>query len=470
MADDDEPPDRTRGFWRWVKSPWVRRRAEREAADAEAELAALDPDRVGEAEVARLVEGLLRKPRMFPVTQTFEKLGRRAVPHLVRALSDRRYLRPYSARHPSRLPLGEVLLLLDGLAPPGIVGRLAELAFHPTPAVREVAARGLGSLATPAALPAWLAASGDPDGEVCSAAVWGVGAALEAGRVSPEFAAGAFDRLAELLDHDGPGADVPLGAAEAVARLDPARALPHFLAPARFTPGNPRLNDLLQAADEHDLRLPPDRVGRLLDALRPQADDYFVGSGIGYLLVQLARQGAADARPRADDALTWAAPGSAGAREIGQAAAQATALLSGVSDPTAAVFERLAAGGIDRLTAPQRAYSVASACHAEVANGGFAQYLVNTAGERATEAAAAFEAIGAAAHAGIVRRAVALFGPAGPAADRDARHEQLAALTPAQDAELDRLSTDYYGAAGDVPTLLLLFAGRHPADFRPAAG
>jgi HEAT repeat protein len=164
-------PDRTRGFWRWVKNPWVRRRAERDDAELAAELDALDPDRVSEAEVARLVDGLLRQGLMFPVTQKFDRLGRRAVPQLVRAVSDPRYLRPYRDSGTARLPLGAVLDLLEPFAPPEIVGRLAELATHSQPAVREAAARGLGNLATPAALSAWLAVSRDPDGDMCSAAV-----------------------------------------------------------------------------------------------------------------------------------------------------------------------------------------------------------------------------------------------------------------------------------------------------------
>lgn len=466
MTAANNPPDRTRGFWRWVKNPWIRRRAEREAADEEAGLAAFDADWVKDADVARLVAGLRRRWLMWPVTQKFERLGRRAEPHLIRALADSRYLRPYP-ENPSRLPLREVLRLLDENPPAEIAGRLAELASHKSPLVREAAARSLGSMATPATLPAWLAATRDPDGDVRSAAVWGVDAALRAGRVTPEFAVGAFDRVAELLDYDGPGADIALGAAGVLVRLDPACALPQLLDPRRFAAGNPRLHDLLKAADEHGLPLPPDHASRLMDDLRPHAGDYFAGSSIGYLLCQLARQRTTDARARADAATGWAAHASPGAREIGQAAARALALLGGVTHPTTVVLTRLeAGGGIDRLTAPQRAYYVAWACNAEVENGGFAQYFVNTAGGSAWEAAAAFEAIGATAHAPIVRRAVALFGPAGPAADRDARHEQLAALTPAQDAELVQLDAEYYGAADDVPTRLLLFAGRHPGDFQ----
>lgn len=468
MSETNESPDQAGGFWQWVKNPWLRRRAEREAADEEAELAALDPERVSETVVARLVAGLLRRELMWPVTQKFERLGRRAVPHLVRALSDPRYLRPYSAENPTQLPIGEVLTLLDRHPPAEIADRLIELASHPSAPVRRAAAGSLGNLATPAVLSAWLSATRDSVDDVQSAAIWGVNSALEAGRVTPEFAAGAFDRVAELLDYDGPEYDIVQGAAGVLVRLDPARALPHLLDPRRFAAGNRRLSYLLQAADKHNLALPPDRVYRLLDDLRPHADDYIAGSSIGYLLCQLARQRTADARARADAALAWATAGSDGARYIRQSAAQALALLAGVADPTDAVLTRLGAGGgmLDCLTAPQRAYYVAWACDAEVRNGGFAQYFVNPTGRSAGEAAAAFEAIGAPAHAALVRRAVALFGPAGPSADHETRHEQLAALTADQDAELNRLATEYYGVGEDVSARLLLFAAQHPADFR----
>ena len=119
---------------------------------------------------------------------------------MLRALADPRYVRPYKAKEPWSRPLGAVLRLLDDLATPEMTGRVIELAAHPEVEVRERAATSLGNLASPAVLAAWLAASRDPSYEVRRAAVWGVGSALTAGRVAPAFAAGAVDRVAELLD------------------------------------------------------------------------------------------------------------------------------------------------------------------------------------------------------------------------------------------------------------------------------
>lgn len=471
MAAADDRPDRTRGFWAWVKRPWIRRRFEDETADKEAELAAFDPARVSDREITRLVDGLLDRRKMFPVTQKFERLGRRAVPQLLRALSDPRFLNPYRGRDVSGVPLKDVLDLLEPHAPPEIVGRLAELMGHPDRQVRKAAGKGLGRLATPTAVEPWLAASRDPDNDVRSEAVWGIDSALRAGRVAPEFGAGVVGRVVELLEDPSPGFHLVKGAAGVLAQLDPCRALVEFLDPRRFTPANPGLHDLLEAADEHKLPFPPDRVVALLAELRSAADDYFGGSMIGHLLRQLARQRSADAGRWAAEAGAWATPGSNGAKHIGQAVAHVSALFVGVENPTHAVLTRLeAAGNLDRLTAPQRAYFVAWVLDAEVRNGGFAQYFVNSSGGTAGDAVAAFEAIGAAGHAAVVRRAAALFGPAGPAADRDERHEQLAGLSGEQDAEMARLDTEYYEVADDVAARLLTYASRHPEHFRTGGG
>lgn len=65
-------------------------------------------------------------------------------------------------------------------------------------------------------------------------------------------------------------------------------------------------------------------------------------------------------------------------------------------------------------------------------NGGSAQYCVNSSGNHAHLAVKALRAIGATGTAEIVQRPLDLFGPDGP--DRNRRHDQLAALSPEQDA------------------------------------
>ena len=76
MPEPTDPPDTTRGFWRWVKMPRLRMRAERQRADNEAELAAFDPDRIRPAVIDRLVENLLVDELCWPATAKFERLGR----------------------------------------------------------------------------------------------------------------------------------------------------------------------------------------------------------------------------------------------------------------------------------------------------------------------------------------------------------------------------------------------------------
>ncbi|HYV66844.1 MAG TPA: DUF4375 domain-containing protein, partial [Myxococcales bacterium] len=66
-----------------------------------------------------------------------------------------------------------------------------------------------------------------------------------------------------------------------------------------------------------------------------------------------------------------------------------------------------------------------SSIEGEVFNGGFDQYFFNSSGDRAREALAGLELIGAKRTASVVRRAVGLFGPMGPSRERSARWQQM---------------------------------------------
>ena len=72
-------------------------------------------------------------------------------------------------------------------------------------------------------------------------------------------------------------------------------------------------------------------------------------------------------------------------------------------------------------------------------------------------------AVGAAELAGVVQKAVALFGPDGPAPDRDERMNQLSGI----DLELlSGLDTEYYDCPDDLRELLPLFVARNPEAFK----
>ena len=325
-------------------------------------------------------------------------------------------------------------------------------------------------MATSAAISAWLAASRDKNEDVIQSAVWGVSAAASAGRASPEFTAGVFDRLVELLDHSGSLTDIVEGATGALIRLDPGRTLPILLHPGRCTASNSRLHDIVKAIEGNGLQIPPARVFQLVSELRPQVDDYLASSTICCLLRQLGHQRVPEVEALAADIVSGSTPGSPGAKRLQLARAEVTAIVSGVENATSCVLTRLeTVREVSRLTGPQRAYYVAWVLHTEVSNGGFAQYFVNSSGGSARDAAAAFEQIEATAQADIVRKAVAVFGRNGPALERESRHDQLAGLSASQDALLEQLDAEYYRVGDEVPLKLAYFASKHPSDFTPDA-
>jgi hypothetical protein len=113
------------------------------------------------------------------------------------------------------------------------------------------------------------------------------------------------------------------------------------------------------------------------------------------------------------------------------------------------------------LTEPERTVWLIMELEADVNNGGFDQYFFNEAGNHAGEAPAALRKIGASRCAQLVERALAVFGPRGPNADRDARQERLMALPESATDRLDALDSEFYTYPDDTTHLLAVYARKH---------
>jgi uncharacterized protein DUF4375 len=96
------------------------------------------------------------------------------------------------------------------------------------------------------------------------------------------------------------------------------------------------------------------------------------------------------------------------------------------------------------LTEPERTFVSIWTLEADVNNGGFDQYYLNSAGDHAHDAPRALRAIGAAAMAAVVEEANAVFGDDGPPADRDARLRALDALGPDAQERWNALDDRFY--------------------------
>ncbi|MHB1426358.1 MAG: DMP19 family protein [Gemmataceae bacterium] len=441
MADR---PEKTGGFWEFVKNPEYRRSLLRQWRRGRK----VSPDALDETAIRDLIQGFLTYNPDWDTTNLLRALGTRAQSALVEALRDPRFSSApdYSESVLDGSPLKVVCGAVGPLAPPEAVEPLAALVRHPSSRVRELAAYTLGYIANDDCVEPIGVALNDPDEDVRTYAAMGIPFGVEVGRHTPGFARGMFDRLTAVLDVDC--WDLMKHVPRDLMMLDPVRGAAVLQDPIRFHAQNPSLYQLLEALNEYNAPIPGEKLMALLEELRPQAGEYPAYYSCANILRALARQKIPGADVVIRAAREW------GNDEVRQAAAEALCTLIGAADPLGVVLGRHEAVGFRGLTRPQKVYYVIYVLSAEVRNGGFAQYFVNSSGNHANLTVKALREVGAANTAAIVQRALDLFGPDGPDRNRDRRHPQLAALTPEQDAEMDRLNTEFYTDPDDLDAAL----------------
>jgi hypothetical protein len=136
--------------------------------------------------------------------------------------------------------------------------------------------------------------------------------------------------------------------------------------------------------------------------------------------------------------------------------------LFAVEESVAAHEERV---GYAALTEPEKFFLCVWQLEAEINNGGFDQYFLNSSGDHAVEAALALGAIGAPQMAKVVGQAIAVFGPDGPAADWDIRQEQLDGLPEGKRDQFNERDEAFLAYPEDLEQLLRQYVAAHFASF-----
>ncbi|ACG73323.1 hypothetical protein AnaeK_2095 [Anaeromyxobacter sp. K] len=121
--------------------------------------------------------------------------------------------------------------------------------------------------------------------------------------------------------------------------------------------------------------------------------------------------------------------------------------------------------GFDELSPSEAALLDVWALEAEVNNGGFDQYFLNASGDRARGALAGLELIGAEKAAAITRRALAVFGPRGPAPSQEARQKQMDSWNPEVEATLEALDQEFYAYPDPLAELMERHCRAHREAF-----
>ena len=120
-----------------------------------------------------------------------------------------------------------------------------------------------------------------------------------------------------------------------------------------------------------------------------------------------------------------------------------------------AILDRLENDGFHVLTPTERTVYFAFFFDAEAHNGGFDQFFFNSQGNFARWTVPALEEIGALKAAGLLRRAMEVFGADGPSPDRVERWEQMDGLPPERRKSWNELDEEYYRPGENVGQLLV---------------
>jgi hypothetical protein len=130
-----------------------------------------------------------------------------------------------------------------------------------------------------------------------------------------------------------------------------------------------------------------------------------------------------------------------------------------------AVWAREAAGGAKALSPAERVFLCVWNLEAEVNNGGFEQFYINSAGDNALATPIALREIGATQAAAIAEEANNVFPPPGPAADPDDRAEALDRMGEVATDALSALDASFYEYPDNLEELLRGFVDNNRDQF-----
>ncbi|ADG68569.1 PBS lyase HEAT domain protein repeat-containing protein [Planctopirus limnophila DSM 3776] len=446
------------GFSDWLKNPDYKQAA----ADYFAARKALTiPDDISDEEIQKMVDQLFDEKDKHFNFDRLQLVGMKAVPMLINALNN-----PKTASMKfgdggyvpgPASPFERIADLLESSGSPQAAQPLAKYMQHNDSYFRKYAAHALGNIGTSECIEPMLIALGDDDDYVRSFAMMGVEGGIRAKRCTPEFLDAMVPALTKLLDR--PDNSVSGRAPGLLLAIDTNRAMSILLSSDYFSIENKQLQYIIRALNTAGHKIPHDTLLPLLKTLKPLVADYPHDYNYSEALIAYANHPDASAEELFRLELT------SGNEKIQRAAAEALAILSGVTNAREVIFDALDKQGFDQLSSPQKHYYAVFMYDSEVCNGGHSQYFVNSSGDHWKSALAGLKAIGAEKRALILQEATKLFGTAGPAVDNDTRHRQLAAFTSKKDQVVDGLDTRYYECSENVEALLALYAIKHKEHF-----
>lgn len=388
-----------------------------------------------------------------------QELGGRTRPMVLSLLRDStlysRLVKPTGKDVLPEAPFNRACDLLGDSPGNEAVEALAPFLSDPSKEIRKDAALAVAKTGADTITPLVRKALLDEDEYVRSYVLMGLAFALDRSGLSESVQKELYPDVLALL-RAGRNADK---AAEILHRFDSERAKIYFLAEV-FTAESPILHHALKALADAKVAVPRDDLRSLIAGLEAKELKYPKTYALGEALRLLGQQ--QDAVDR-DYLRSFATHNEERVAEGAAAGLLCSVGLDGFQERIWDVEERR---GYESLTAQQRLYSAVFMCDAEIRNGGFAQYFVNSSGDRWQDALAGLKAMGFQERLTIFHEALAKFGSAGPSTDRNVRQEQLSRLYKRDDAIFESLESRYYNCSEVVEVFTSRFVLESPEGFR----
>lgn len=444
------------GFMDYVRNPTMAFSLKDEFEMRDAEVAAL-----AKRSPHRLVEMLLQEPDQFGTpTRAICEAGPQVVPALLAAINDPRFREPppIDTSGVGRLPIAGVLSCLEELAPPEAGPAVLPLVTDDNKNIRKEVALLLGSMATDDAAPSLCRLLDDEDDYVRSYAMLGILRALKAERGSETFRRLTFDAMAPLVYRRAvSGYDQ---APECLLRLDKARAVSFLTSSKRLGANQQNLHEVLRALRLAGVKVAETDLLKILADWKEKAAEYPGYRVVGQTLMMLATVDPSKSIDVIDPWLTHPSD------EIREEATAAKVLAMGVENPIGFAWDRLETVGWEGLTDPQRHVVAVKMMIAEVENGGFFQYFLNSSGDQWRDAADGLIAIGATGDKDLFDQALKLFGTDPPSEDSDERHEQVSEIAKLEEYPFSFVEGPFYEDKDNREVLLLIYILNNADDFR----
>lgn len=412
--------------------------------------------------IDKLVARLLKEHMAWDARRELEMIGAAAVPSLLAALNDPRFHRAeWDGFSTVPAPLESTLGLLGSHAGDEVVRFASPLAKSPSSEVRKTAAVHLASAGRASTISILQELMQDEDGYVRSYVRMGIHSAVTKGRAEKEFQRQAYDLLLSQCDQVWNG-DVN-DAADTIVVLDPPRAAVDLADERWLNLSNPYAYKLVDACNSASIRLPESSLRTLLNAALARAvgersypNDRVAAAALRGLALQNAEGTGAIAESLLDHEN----------EHVKEAAADALAILAGVSDPTGFVIDRVSDAGYESLSHAQRVVYCAFVFDAEVRNGGLMQFFGNSSGDHAVDTLAALSELGHKEGIAALDAAMKIVGPLAREPERELRLTAFEGRWDELQAAFDPLESAYYKGQAPLEQAWLLYAARHADDFR----